>query len=273
MNFLSTKKYIFLLCIAVVLVVAAVWYWRRPVTSVPIENGTSGIQNASSSSVAGKVEAKNSNQQNSSKGLQITPKPVYRGEPVAVLIEGNLGGGFSESYKAKLRAELGGLAKKVASGDGMFDDWMRIGVIKKIFRDFAGARDAWEYAGSVYTLNPLPFYNLGDLYGSYLKDFPRAESAFQHVIKLDSKQGGFYTALADLYRYFYTAKKDLVVPTVERGLQTLPNDANLLLYLGSYYRDDVKDTTKAIFYYEKVLAQDPGNIALKSEIDRLKSLQ
>ncbi|MBU6415050.1 hypothetical protein KGQ34_02315, partial [Patescibacteria group bacterium] len=188
------------------------------------------------------------------------------------VIEGNMGDGFPENYKTTLRSELVALAKKAASGDANFDDWMRVGVIKKVFRDFSGARDAWKYAGAVYTMNPLPFYNLGDLYGWYIKDFPKSEKNFQHAISLDPKKSNFYASLADLYRLFYAAKKDLVIPTIESGLKELPNDANLLLYLGSYYRDDAKNNAKAIFYYEKVLTQDPTNSPLRQEIDRLKSL-
>lgn len=264
MNFLS-KKHIFLIFgIVAMVVLAAIWYWFRTVTPAPAENIVSNTENNATSS----IEAGNTNQ-----GLVVTPRPAYQGEPVGTLKEEDIGDGFPESYKAKLRAELQDLAKKVASDTAGFDDWMRIGVIKKVFRDFVGARDAWEYAGTVYTLNALPFYNLGDLYGSYIKDYPKAESAFQRAIKLDPKKSGFYTAFAELYRYFYVAKKDLVIPTIESGLKALPNDPNLLLYLGSYYRDDMKDNAKAIFYYEKVLAQDPLNSALKEEIDRLKSAQ
>ncbi len=261
-----SKKYIFIVFgIAIIAVLAVVWYWRGPVTPVPTENIASHVQNNNVATTTPATVLKN---------VSVSAgQAPYRGEPIATLKEGDIGDGFPESYKAKLRAELGTLAKKVASGDAGLDDWLRIGVIKKVFRDFNGARDAWEYAASVYTLNSLPFYNLGDLYGSYLKDFPKAESAFEHAIKLDPKKAGFYTSFAEFYRYFYTVKKDLVISTIESGLKQLPNDPILLMYLGSYYRDDLKDNVKAILYYEKVLVQDPSNSGLKDEINRLKSLQ
>lgn len=259
------KKYlVFVLGVVIITVLAAVMFWRRSVTpvSAPVENIASHAENNVATTT---VTLKNTSAPSG--------QAPYRGEPIATLKEGDMGDGFPESYKAKLRAELGTLAKKVVLNDAGLDDWLRIGVIKKVFRDFNGARDAWEYAASVYTLNSLSFYNLGDLYGSYLKDFPKAEANFQNAIKLDPKKAGFYTSFAEFYRYFYTAKKDLVISTIESGLKQLPNDPTLLLYLGSYYRDDLKDNAKAILYYEKILAQDPSNSGLKDEINRLKSLQ
>ena len=104
-------------------------------------------------------------------GKPINEIPKYTGR---LLDEVRYGQGFSDpggDAVEKKRDDLKVLAAVLNAnpmGSGGVDDWIAVGVIKKFFNDFAGARDAWEYAGVLYPANALSFANLGNLYGFYL---------------------------------------------------------------------------------------------------------
>ena len=70
----------------------------------------------------------------------------------------------AELYKKEFDETAGNLRKNPDS----LNDWVDLGVIKKIIGDLEGAETAWLKASEVNPQNSLSFANLGDLYGFYL---------------------------------------------------------------------------------------------------------
>lgn len=194
----------------------------------------------------------------------------YFGRPLA---EVRLGAGFSapEAVTAEKRGDLKVLATVLSAnpkGSGGVDDWIAVGVIKKFFNDYEGARDAWEYAGVLYPGNALSFANLGNLYGFYLHDNTKAESNLKKAIANDPYQTAYYIGLADFYKNVYTAKKSEAIKVLLDGMSII-KDVNLVLALATYYRDE-GDKTNALKYYEEVIKMSPGQAGIEEEISRLK---
>lgn len=77
----------------------------------------------------------------------------------------------------------------------------------------------------------VAFNNLGDLYQNYLKDYPKAETAHKKVIALNPAFIQAYINLYDLYRLYYTEKKDQAVVILREGLKNNPKDTQLRVLL------------------------------------------
>lgn len=203
-------------------------------------------------------------------GKPVNEIPQYIGRP---LDEVRFGAGFSapETAIEKRRGDLKVLAAVLNAnpmGSGGVDDWIAVGVTKKFFNDFEGARDAWEYAGVLYPGNALSFANLGNLYGFYLNDNSKAEFNFKKAITNDPYQPGYYLGLADFYKSVYVAKKSEAPKVLLEGMSVI-KDVNLVLALATYYRDE-GDKTNALKYYQEVLKLSPNQPGIAEEIDRLK---
>ncbi len=205
------------------------------------------------------------------KALPVQNYPRYSGRPIN---EVRFGAGFSsasEKYIEKQRKDLVLLSTILSAnpmGQGGVDDWIAVGVIKKSFNDYEGARDAWEYANILYPSNGLSFANLGNLYGFYLRDNEKAELNLKKAIANDPYQPSYYIGLADFYKVVDVSKKGKVPEVILSGLDRV-KDVNLYLYLASYYRG-MGDKVNAVKYYQEVLKMSPDQAGIQKEIDRLK---
>src|SRR3989344_7329737 len=133
--------------------------------------------------------------------------PEYRGSSIGTVNEDkSVSGQYPEETKQALLKELSGLSESLAKNPDTLDGWLRAGVVKKFFGDYAGARDLWEYAGLIRPKNSVSFFNLGGLYGLYLKDYPKAEKNYKIAIISSPADIFQYIALADLYKFSWIEK-------------------------------------------------------------------
>lgn len=203
--------------------------------------------------------------------LPIGEIPKYTGRPLDEVVFGkgftDPGGNFVEKKKEDLKV-LSAVLNANPIGVSGVDDWIAVGVLKKFFYDYIGARDAWEYAGVLYPENALSFANLGNLYGFYLHDNIKAELNYKKSIANDPYQTSYYLGLADFYKSLYTEKKTETPKVLLEGMSVI-KDVNLVLSLATYYRD-IGDKANAVKYYEEVLKMEPNTAGIQDEINRLK---
>ena len=235
--------------------------------SPPIPNSGPNSKDASATN---EKELNQNNKQQAPAAYNGPDLPRYAGRPIG---EVRFGQGFSapEEYIAKQKKDLallGSVLNKNPISVGGVDNWIAVGVIKKSFNDYEGARDAWEYANILYPSNGLSFANLGNLYGFYLHDNEKAEASFKKAISNDAYQPGYYLGLADFYKNVYMAKKSETPKVLLEGMNII-KDVNLVLYLASYYRDE-GDKANALKYYQEVLKLSPGHPGISDEVARLK---
>lgn len=197
----------------------------------------------------------------------------YHGEPITEI--GNDPGikNFPPAAIEQNKNRLKELAGRLQKDPGNFDMWLDVGQLKKFFNDYNGAIDALEYAKIVSPENPLAYYNLANVYGLYLHDYPKAEEYYLKAIDYGTNLDYTYLGLAEFYRDFYKAKFDLVDDVLLRGLKEgVPGDPNMMLQLAYYYKS-IGDKKNAINYFTKLLTSNlisgPQKQALREEVKTL----
>lgn len=206
--------------------------------------------------------------------IEIVPPdklPPYRGVPIGSINESEASKkSTSASVREKLTKQLAGIAASLAKNPDDFDAWIEVGSIKHAFGDEIGARDAWEYASIIRPQNTTSFFNLGNLYGYYLKDKIKSEKNFRMVLQNDPNYIAGYLTLVAFYREVYTEKYPSEAEKVLlAGEKALPLDLNILKSLAFLYKD-IGNTAKAIAYFEKYLAVDPENKGMQAELEALR---
>ncbi len=131
------------------------------------------------------------------------------------------------------QSKISQIIKNLKSNTGSFNDWIDLGLYRKLLGDYEGARQAWEYASLLRPQSPASFSNLGILYGYYLKDAPKAEKSFLRAIEND------------------------------------PKDINLYFQTYDFYKDVMKDSTKAKAIIETGLKNNPADKDLESMLKEL----
>ena len=137
---------------------------------------------------------------------------------------------FPVDMSPEVRAIIAGKISKnidnLKSKPDFFDEWISLGINRKMINDYEGAKEAWEYGAILSPKSAVVFSNLGDLYGYYLKDNAKAEKDFLKAIDNDSAFPNYYLRAADFYREvlgdFSKAKAILI-----KGLSVIQDESNL----------------------------------------------
>jgi len=112
---------------------------------------------------------------------------------------------FSKNLSAEvlsiLNKNISDLSSELKKDSKNTDSWLALGIQYKIVGDYEAARDAFAYAGWIGQNLFVPFYNLGDLYNSSLKDYPKSEENYLRAIENNPQYIQSYVGLAELYRY------------------------------------------------------------------------
>ncbi|MDO8500084.1 MAG: hypothetical protein Q7S66_05545 [bacterium] len=204
------------------------------------------------------------------------PLPAYQGEPLRQLnADPKFVASIGTAYLEKYQKNLAAIAERLEKDPRNYDDWLGVAYIKKIFNNYIGTRDAWEYAKVVNPDNPIAYFNLGELYGYELKEPAKAEENYVVARRLDPYHLDYYIGLANFYE---DVPKDLkkAEETLLSALDKIPHtEPNLFATIGSFYRDQ-KDYSKALEFFGKALdaATDPGvKKNIQNEIDYIRSKQ
>lgn len=205
-------------------------------------------------------------------GETLTEKlPPYQGVPIGIINESEASKKTTPaSVREKLAAKLATVSASLAKNPDDLDAWIEVGSVKHAFGDEIGARDAWEYASIIRPQNTTSFFNLGNLYGYYLRDKIKAEKNYQRVLQNDSAYIPGYLTLIAFYREVYQEKYPQEAEKVLlAGLKIIPLDRNIIQSLAFLYKD-TDNIAKAIVYFEKYLAIDPENAAIRAELEALR---
>lgn len=177
---------------------------------------------------------------------------------------------FSDEQKAQLYQTLETHGRTVKADPSFFNGWIQVGILKKTIGDFEGARDAWEYAGIIQSKNSISFSNLGELYWRYLHQYLKSEENFKISIRHKPDDWQNYLSLAELYHYSYKEKAELADDVLLDGLKAIPEDETLMRRL-AYLYEQRSEFTKAVEWWEKVLARHSDDQELLGRVNKLKS--
>ncbi|MDO8467163.1 MAG: hypothetical protein Q7S83_03445 [bacterium] len=222
----------------------------------------------------GIVLATSSPEKPAEKPIVIDSTPKYKGQDLNFLASPKELSGYPKEFVEAQQKKLLGIIKLVNENPKDETNWIDVGLVKKVFNNYIGARDVWEYAKLLNPNASMSYSNLGKLYSGYLSDNKKAEENFLAALKLDPGISDGYLALAEFYRDFYKEKFDQVDDVLLAGIKVVPLDLNLHLQLAFYYKN-IGDKENAIKYFEKFLKlpdlTGAQQKAIEEEVVALKS--
>ena len=196
----------------------------------------------------------------------------YRGEPIEEIGNDPAIKNFPPAAVEQGKNRLKELAALLEKDPQNWNFWMEVGQLKKFFNNYNGAVAAYEYVKTNNPEDPLVYYNLANLYGSYLGDYPKAEEYYLKAVSYGPNEEYIYLGFAEFYRDFYKAKYDQIENLLLEGLKNVPNYTNLLIQLAYYYKS-VNDNQNAIKYFSQLLnAQDIGADQKQAFREEIKAL-
>lgn len=133
----------------------------------------------------------------------------------------------SAEVRAALNAQLTSIQSEIAARPHDFTSWIRLGGLRKMAGDYAGAAEIWAYSSKMWPQETVSFSNLGDLYMNFLKDYPKAEANYKQVIALNPKAVDAYANLFFLYRDLYKQGTGADTAIVNQGLAANPGNPTL----------------------------------------------
>ena len=149
--------------------------------------------------------------------------PLYAGQPINFIGHDPIINQYPKEVVEKQTKFLAEVAEFLKTHPGDFDSWVGVGIHKKFFNNFSGARDAWEYAKLLSPETVLPYLNLANLYAYYLNDFKKAELNYLAATTRDFNNiYGSYYATANFYRDF--GFKDRAIEIYKKILELKPQD-------------------------------------------------
>lgn len=210
---------------------------------------------------------------------QQSPLPPYIGESIRELnpapqVAASVGAVYVEKYQKNLVS----IAARLEKNPRNYEEWLGVAYIKKLFSNYIGTRDAWEYAKVVSPDNPIAYFNLGELYGYELRDPVKAEENYKTALRLNPYHFDYYLGFSNFYTDVLKApgKAEAVLLS---AVDKIPHtEVYLFTEIGAFYRNQ-KDYAKAIEYFEKALvvaeaARDPAiKNAVETELNYIRSKQ
>lgn len=138
----------------------------------------------------------------------------------------------SDEAKSIITEKINKIVEELKKNSSLPQDWISLGLYRKVAGDYEGARDAWEYAGAVSPENSVSFRNLGDLYGYYLNDSKKAEENLLKAIENDPNQIEYYFKITEFYKNVLN-DMDKARQIVQQGIAANPASEELKSLLTS----------------------------------------
>jgi tetratricopeptide (TPR) repeat protein len=107
-----------------------------------------------------------------------------------------------------------------------FNAWVAIASLRKTAGDYQGAITDWEYIGQLYPDNKVTFASEANVDFYYLKNYPKASTAYQAAIKNDPKQIYLYSDFYELVKVYPQARVAFTT-ALDQGIAANPNDPTL----------------------------------------------
>ena len=141
---------------------------------------------------------------------------------VALLERGIIAASSTDSVTIQTSSEkIKELVSSLKNDPANVDNWLILGVYRKILGDYDGAISVWNYVGVLSPTNYVSFNNLGELYAYQLKDNAKAEENYKKAIENGPSAIYIYRNFFDFYRYF---AKDMAKARaiLEKGIAANP---------------------------------------------------
>lgn len=134
---------------------------------------------------------------------------------------------LSESNKKRALDKIKEITDLIEKDYNFIYPWYDLGAYRRIIGDFEGAAEAWTFATLIRPNDFVSYHNLGDLYGFYVKDYPKSEENYLKSIQLNPQNIQAYLDLALIYGSVYKEKSNQVESILLQGLKVNPDNPGL----------------------------------------------
>ena len=141
-------------------------------------------------------------------GVKIEKVDIQNEKPTISIITPDLNreikivGEMSDDARRIATDKIKEISDQLKKDSDNLENWLVLGIYRKMINDYEGAILAWEYASAIRPQDSTPLNNLGDLYAYYIKDEIKAEEYFLRAIKIDPSNLYLYFKIVDFYRDF-----------------------------------------------------------------------
>lgn len=209
------------------------WQGIIPIPFLPTNNNATSTTASTTSTTIGDV---------SFMGANGNVELVSIGDVAVPSLDGEIkiASDIPESVRKQLRTNEEILIQKIKKDPLQLDLWIELGNNRRIAKDYDGAIEAWNYVSKVSPTDYVAFNNLGNIYMSILKDYPKAEVNFKQAIAVRADIVDVYRNLFDLYCYYYKTDTNAARSILELGIKNNPKDTDLKSLLEEYNKTHVQ---------------------------------
>ncbi len=124
-----------------------------------------------------------------------------------------------------------------------FNAWINVGTLNFMAGNYETAKQVWQYTSAQWPSNHASHNNLGELYMSYLKDYPKAEKEFLAAIVNKPDDTNPYRNLFTLYsetsyKPSNSAAEDILKKAIAANPRAVDMQYTLAVYLKKLGRTD-----------------------------------
>lgn len=152
----------------------------------------------------------------------IIPKEKIPDLSKPIVIKTNL----PEYVKKETIEKINALSNSLKKDYDSLEEWLEIGLLRKLIGDYDGARDAWEFAALIRPKDPVSRHNLGFIYWQNFKDYKKAEENYLKAIENNSRDIGAYIDLSNVY-YFSLKDTARAKEILDKGLKNNPRNEEI----------------------------------------------
>jgi tetratricopeptide (TPR) repeat protein len=118
-----------------------------------------------------------------------------------------------------------------------FNAWIDVGTLNLMSENYAVAETVWQFASKQWPSNYVSHNNLGDLYMSYLRDYPKAEAEFRAAIVNKRDDPNPYKNLFTLYsETSYKPTNTAAEDVLKQGIAAVPKAIDMQVLLARWYK-------------------------------------
>lgn len=165
----------------------------------------------------------------------VDPKEVLRAMAVEIISRPIMvSAPLAEADRKRAEGKIKEVSDLIRIDYDMIYAWYDLGAYRRVIGDFDGAAEAWTFGALIRPKGFISYHNLGDLYGFYVKDYPKSEENYFKSIQNNPQNVQGYLDLATIYESVYKEKANQVESILLRGLEANPGNIGLQSFLDRY---------------------------------------
>jgi cytochrome c-type biogenesis protein CcmH/NrfG len=190
-----------------------------------------------------------------------TPAPDHK-KPLV------LNSGLSAVERTSLQNSYAKAQADITANALDFNAWISLGTINYMAGNYETARAIWEYGSTVWPTNYVTYNNLGNLFMSYLNDFPRAETNFLKAIEYKRDDTNPYRQLFTIYsETSYKPSNTAAEDILKKAIAAVPRAVDMQVLLARYYAELGRESEAAAMYQAAIAnAESQGLTSLAASI-------